>query len=217
MTEHDILPDGITDIAGGEIDDDVLMLSPSELGPEEFMIEDNRNITVRKRNVVVDAKTKVRIIDNHESGNLNYVMIKVSRRLPTDNPGHFDQQQEATTSPAKLALFLQLDGYAQGGFESIYDPALKTSIAGVTLQTISELNLPEQFGMWFLTVDDTDNMVAVYRGNNEYNHRIRFEVFNTDTSGSLNIEFVEIARARNTNKEGKSNQIQGLPFDKMGY
>ena len=61
MTEHDILPDGITDIAGGEIDDDVLMLSPSELGPEEFMIDDNRNITVRKRNVVVDAKTKVRI------------------------------------------------------------------------------------------------------------------------------------------------------------
>lgn len=217
MTEHDIIPDGITDIAGGEIDDDVLMLSPSDLGPEEFMIDDSRNITVRKRNIVVAAKTKIRIIDNHESGSLNYVMIKVSRRLPTDS-SNFDQSSGTEgTDPSKLALFLQLDGYAQGGFESIYDPALKTSVAGVTLQTISELNLPEQFGMWFLTVDDTDNMVAVYRGKNEYNHRIRFEVFNTDTSGSLNVEFVEIARARSTNKEGKSNQIRGLPFDKMGY
>ena len=211
MTEHDIIPDGITDIAGGEIDDDVLMLSPSDLGPEEFMVEDNRNITVRKRNVVVAAKTKVRIIDNHESGNLNYVMLKVSRRLPTDSA------TTTGTDPGKLALFLQLDGYAQGGFESVHDSTLKTSVSGVTLQTVSELNLPEQFGMWFLTVDETDTMVAVYRGNNSYNHRIRFEVFNTDPSTSLNVEFVEIARSRNENKEGKSNQIRGLPFDKMGY
>jgi len=211
MTEHDILPDGITDIAGGDIDDDVLMLSPVELSNEDIRIEDNRNITVRKRNVVVGAKTKVRIIDNHESGRLNYVMIKVSRRLPTDTA------TTTGTDPSKLALFLQLDGYAQGGFESIYDPALKTSVAGVTLLTLSQLNLPEQFGMWFLTVDETDDVVAVFRGNADYNHRIRFEVFNTDASGSLNVEFVEIARERATNLEGKSNQIKGLPFDKMGY
>ena len=169
MTEHDILPDGITDIAGGDIDDDVLMLSPVELSNEDIRIEDNRNITVRKRNVVVGAKTKVRIIDNHESGRLNYVMIKVSRRLPTDTA------TTTGTDPSKLALFLQLDGYAQGGFESIYDPALKTSVAGVTLLTLSQLNLPEQFGMWFLTVDETDDVVAVFRGNADYNHRIRFK------------------------------------------
>jgi|GEM_PF-5690983 len=211
MADHNILPDGITDIAGEEIDDDILMLSPVDMGVEEFRNEDNRNITVRKRNVLVAAKTKVRIIDNHESGRLNYVMIKVTRKLPTDT------SSSTGTDPSKLALFLQLDGYAQGGFESVYDPALQTSVAGVTLLTVGQLNLPEQFGMWFLTVDETDEIIAIYRGNSDYKHRIRFEVFNTDATGSLNVEFVEIARKRSTNKEGKSNQIRGLPFDKMGY
>ena len=191
----DILPDGVTDIAGGEIDTDSIMLLPGDMMTNsERRVNDERKITERKRNLLVASKTKVRVLDQMEKGDLNYVMMKVSQTLPDGSTG---------AAPEKLAVFLQLDGYAQGGFESVYDSALGQSVAGFTLSTLSSLNLPEQFGMWYLTVDQSQTKVLIFRGNERYNHRLRLDLFNTDTSSSINIEFVEISRTRSQTKDGK--------------
>lgn len=205
----DVLPDGVTDIAGGNVDTDGIMLFPGDmLTRSEKRVNDQRKITERKRNLLVASKTKVQVLDQKEKGDLNYVMMKVSQTLPDGTTG---------ASPGDLAVFLQLDGFAQGGFESVYDSTVGQSVAGLTLSTLSSLNLPEQFGLFYLTVDQSQTKVLVYRGNERYNHRIRLELFNTNASSSINVEFVEIARTRAQTKDGMSNQIRGSPNDEMGY
>ncbi|MBT93217.1 MAG: hypothetical protein CMA60_00115 [Euryarchaeota archaeon] len=205
----EIIPDGVTDIAGGEVDTDAIMLFPGDMTTSsERSTNDNRKITERKRNILVPSKTKVQVLDQAERGDLNYVMMKISQTLPDGTTG---------AAPADLAVFLQLDGFAQGGFESIYDSSLGQSVAGFTLATLSSLNLPEQFGMWYLTVDRSDTKVLIYRGGERYNYRIRLDLFNTNASSSINVEFVEIARSRKMVRDGMSNQIQGTPNDEMGY
>jgi len=205
----DILPDGVTDIAGGDVDTDGIMLFPGDmLTNSERSVNDQRKITERKRNLLVASKTKVQVLDQKEKGDLNYVMMKVSQTLPDGTTG---------AAPGDLAVFLQLDGFVQGGFESVYDATLGQSLSGITLATLSSLNLPEQFGMFYLTVDQSQTKVLIYRGNERYNHRIRLELFNTNASSSINVEFVEIARTRAQTKDGMSNQIRGAPNDEMGY
>lgn len=184
--DFDIIPDGVNTIAGGEVDDDTLMILPGEL-VDVPTGRDLRKITERRRNLLVASKTKVQVIDQLEQGDLNYVMMKVSSTLPDGTTG---------AAPADLAVFLQLDGFAQGGFEAVYDSTVGQSVAGFTLATLSSLNLPEQFGMWYLTVDRSDTKVLIYRGDGRYNHRIRLDLFNTNASSSINVEFVEIARTR---------------------
>lgn len=83
------------------------------------------------------------------------------------------------------------------------------------MATMSELNLPEQSGMWYLTVDQIDTKVALFRNRN-YNHRIRLKIMNTDTSSSVHIDFIEIARKRRIAKEGMSN-ARGNSMDQLGY
>ena len=196
MSEH--LPDGINEIVTNEQDSDEIMLIPSEFydNPIDLAREDRRNITERRSSIVISSNQRERVIDQLESGSLDYVMMRVQTVLPSGSDG---------ATPGNLALFLQLDGHAQGGFESIYDPALNGSTTGTKLSTLSELNLPEQFGMWFLTVDQTNTKVVIFRGRTSYNHRIRLELMNTHASLDLHVEFVEISRRRRTANEGGSN------------
>jgi hypothetical protein len=203
----DILPDGVTDIVDGVIDTDTIMLLPGDLhqGGESHR-NDSRNITERRRTLTIESKQTEVVLDQLESGNLEYVLIKATRTLADGTEGAL---------PGKIALFLQLDGFAQGGFESINDAAVGASVPGIKLSTMSELNLPEQTGMWYLTVDQTETMVALFRGKS-YSHRIRLSIMNTDTTSSVNIDFVEIARRRNTANEGMSNQY-GRKTDQLGY
>ena len=203
------LPDGVNTVTNGSQDTDEIMLMPSAMytEPVELSRNDPRNITERKRGVVVGANAPVRCIDQLESGSLDYVIMKVTKTLPDGTEG---------ADPSKLAIFLQLDGHAQGGFESIYNPTTSTSTTGITISSISELNLPEQFGMWFLTVDQADTKVAVFRGRNMYRHRFRLEVMNTDADSSIFVEFIEVSRRRMTAKEGGSN-ARGSPADQLGY
>ena len=207
MTEH--IPDGINEVVTNDQDSNEIMLLPSEMynQPVEMMRSDPRSITERRRSIVISANQKERVIDQLESGSLDYVIMRVQTVLPSGSDG---------ATPGNLALFLQLDGFAQGGFESIYDPALKGSTTGVKISTLSELNLPEQFGMWFLTVDQTNTKVVVFRGRSNYNHRIRLELMNTHATLDIHVEFVEIARKRRTAKEGGSN-ASGSRSDQMGY
>ena len=207
MTEH--LPDGVNEITSGSQDSDEIMLLPSEMyrQPVERQTSDNRAITERQRGIILAAETRLRVVDELEAGALDYVIMRNRRVLPDGSDG---------ADPGKLALFLQLDGFAQGGFESVYDPALGASTTGITVSTISELQLPELFGMWHLTVDQTNTKVVVFRGRNPYRHRFRLELMNTDASSSIHIEFVEVARRRVTAKEGGSNAM-GNPLDQLGY
>lgn len=201
----DVLPDGVSDVVDGVVDTDAIMLIPSQIGVER-QVDDNRNIVERRRKLTITSGGTETVLDQLEAGSLEYVLIKASRTLADGTEGAL---------PGKIAIFLQLDGYAQGGFEAVYDATAGASVSGLTLQTMSELNLPEQFGMWYLTVDQTDTKVALFRGKS-YNHRIRLKVMNTDTSSSVNIDFVEIARSRRIAKEGKSN-ARGFSNDQMGY
>ncbi len=207
MTEHQ--PDGITDIVTNDQDSDEIVLMPSEFynQPIDLMTGDNRNITERRRGLIIGAKSRERVIDQLEAGTLDYVIMRVQRVLPDGTDGAL---------PEKLALFLQLDGHAQGGFESVWDETLQTSTTGLTISTLSSLNLPEQFGMWFLTVDQTNTKVVLFRGRNNYRHRIRLELMNTDASSDIHIEFVEISRKRRIAKEGGSNSSSSMG-DQMGY
>ncbi len=203
----DVLPDGVTDITDGEIDTDTIMLFPGEVHQGgHSRVDDNRTIVERRRKLTITSKATEVVLDQLEAGNVEYVLIKASRTLADGTEGAL---------PSKIAIFLQLDGYAQGGFESIYDGTVGASVPGITLQTMSELNMPEQSGMWYLTVDQTDTKVALFRNRN-YNHRIRLSIMNTDTSSSVNIDFVEIARKRRVAKEGMSN-ARGNSLDQLGY
>jgi hypothetical protein len=207
MTEH--IPDGINEVVTNDQDSNEIMLLPSEMydEPVEMMRSDPRSITERRRSIVISANQKERVLDQLETGSLDYVMMRIQTVLPSGSDG---------ATPENLALFLQLDGFAQGGFESIYDPALNGSTIGVKISTLSELNLPEQFGMWFLTVDQTNTKVVVFRGRNNYNHRIRLDLMNTHATLDIHVEFVEIARKRRIAKEGGSN-ASGSRTDQMGY
>jgi hypothetical protein len=203
----DVLPDGVTDIADGVVDTDAIMLMPGKMHQGGHShTQDSRNITERRRNLTITSKATEVVLDQLESGNLEYVLIKATRTLADGTEGAL---------PGKIAVFLQLDGFAQGGFESIYDGTVGASVPGITFTTMSELNLPEQNGMWYLTVDQTETKVALYRGRS-YSHRIRLSIMNTDTTSSVNIDFVEIARRRQTANEGMSNQY-GQKTDQLGY
>lgn len=203
----DVLPDGVSDIADGVIDTDSIMLFPTQpLAGGDMQVQDSRNIVERRRKLTITSGATETVLDQLEAGSLEYVLIKASRTLADGTEGAL---------PGKIAIFLQLDGYAQGGFEAVFDATAGASVSGLTLQTMSELNLPEQFGMWYLTVDQTDTKVALFRGKS-YNHRIRLKVMNTDTSSSVNIDFVEIARRRNIAKEGKSN-ARASEMNQLGY
>lgn len=203
----DVLPDGVTDITDGVIDTDTIMLLPGELHQGGHnLTDDNRTIVERRRNLTVTSKATEVVLDQLESGSLEYVLIKASRTLSDGTEG---------AVPGKIAIFLQLDGYAQGGFESIYDGTVGASVPGITMATMSELSLPEQSGMWYLTVDQIDTKVALFR-NRSYEHRIRLKIMNTDTSSSINIDFIEIARKRRTAKEGMSN-ARGNRMDQLGF
>jgi hypothetical protein len=205
----DIIADGISVIASGETDSDEIMFIPEDPASVgvEAAVADNRTITERRRNLVISANTTNRVIDQLETGTVEYIIMRVKQELPGGTDG---------ADPGKLALFLQLDGYAQGGFEAIIDTSLGESVSGVTINTLSELNLPEQMGMWYLTVDQTDTKVVVFRARRPYNHRIRLELRNTDASSSIHVDFVEIVRHRRTAKEGGSN-ARGSAGDQLGY
>jgi hypothetical protein len=207
MTEHQ--PDGITDIVTDNQDSDEILLMPSNMynEPVDLMTNDSRNIVERRRGLIISAKGRERVIDQLESGTLDYVIMRIQTVQPDGTDGAL---------PEKLALFLQLDGHAQGGFESVWDEALGTSTTGLTVSTLSSLNLPEQFGMWFMTVDQTNTKVILFRGRNNYRHRIRLELMNTDASSPIHVEFVEIARRRNAAKEGGSNATSQMG-DQLGY
>ena len=207
MTEE--LPDGVSTVVNESQDSDEIMLLPSNLFDQKIdrQIVDPRNITERRRGLTVEANSKLRVIDQLESGRMDYMIMKVNRYLADGSEG---------ADPGDLAIFLQLDGFAQGGFESIYDPVLGGSVTGIKLSIISELQLPEQMGMFYLTVDQTNTKVVVFRGRAGYAHRFRLEVMNTNASSSIFIEFVEIARARRTAKEGGANTT-GSNLSQMGY
>lgn len=207
MTDH--LPDGVSTVTNESQDSDEIMLMPSDLyaQPIDKQVSDSRNITERRRGLTVNANQRLRIVDQLESGNMDYMIMKVNRFLADGTEG---------ADPGDLAIFLQLDGFAQGGFESVWDPVSGGSVTGIKLSTISELQLPEQYGMFYMTVDQTNTKVVLFRGRNPYNHRIRLEVMNTNASSNLYIEFVEIARRRRTAKEGGSN-ASGSQLDQLGY
>lgn len=207
MSEH--LPDGVTTVTNGSQDSDEIMLIPGELysEPIDLQTTDNRNIVERKRGLVINANTRLRCIDQLESGTLDYLVMKVSKFLPDGSDG---------ADPGKLAIFLQLDGFAQGGFESVYDSTLGGSVTGITIDTISELQMPENYGMFYLTVDQADTKVVLFRGRNPYRHRIRVELMNTDANSSIYVEFLEVARNRFNAKEGGSN-ARGSRMDQLGY
>ena len=207
MSEH--IPDGVSTITNGDQESDEIMLMPSNLydQPVDLQTSDPRKITERQRGLVISSNSKLRVIDQLEAGNLDYLIMKVTKFLPDGSEG---------ADPGKLAIFMQLDGFAQGGFEPVYDPTLGGSVTGITLNTVSELQLPEQYGMFYLTVDQTHTKVVLFRGRSPYAHRIRLELMNTDASSSIYVEFVEVARSRRIAKEGGSN-ASGSRFDQLGY
>lgn len=205
----EITADGITNISTGAADDDEIMLLPSEMfiQPRDQAVQDNRNITERQKTLVLTPGARLRVLDQLEAGNLDYCLMKVTRLLPDGSDGAL---------PENLAVFLQLDGFAQGGFESVYDPVSKTSQTGLTLATMSDLQLPEQTGMWYLTVDQAHTKVALFRGRHAYNRRIRLELQNTHASLNLHIDFIEIARRRVSALDGGSN-ARGGRNDHYGF
>jgi hypothetical protein len=186
---EDIGPDGILDIIG-EPDEATIAFVPSmtDIGNHR---PDERDITIRRSTQVITPNQTITVLDNKESGQLNYVLLKATTSLPGGGTG---------ADPGKLALFLQLDGHVMGGFESIYNSALGGSVAGIRLETLSDLNLPSDMkGNWALTVDSTSTKVALFRGEDRgYKDRIRLMMTNTHQSTDLAVEFVEIARKRRT-------------------
>ena len=95
----DVLPDGVTDITDGVIDTDTIMLLPGELHQGGHnRVDDNRTIVERRRNLTVTSKATEVVLDQLESGNLEYVLIKASRTLSDGTEG---------AVPGKIAIFLQ--------------------------------------------------------------------------------------------------------------
>lgn len=187
---EDIGPDGVFDIIG-EPDEATIAFVPSMTEPRELPGEGD--ITIRRALQVITPNETITVIDSKEKGSLNYVIVKASTSLPAGATG---------ADPGKLAMFLQLDGHVMGGNESYYNSSLGGSVAGMRMETLSDLNMPSDMpGNWFLTVDSTTTKVAMFKGHHGYNGRIRLMLTNTHQSTNLAVEFVEIARKRIAHRE----------------
>lgn len=181
-------PDGVTEIIGEPDEPTIVAIPglPSEgEGAKGIATKDTpaettgeRYVATRKDNLTLTPGESVTILDEREEGILNYAIIKASTG--------------STASAGKLAVYLQLDDYAQGGTDS--------GVKNLTLDTLTDLNLPsDQPGMWHLTVDKTDEKVALFRGNEAFPHkkRIRLIISNTDAAQNLAVSLVEIVRYQN--------------------
>jgi len=177
--------DGVTNIIGTPDEPSIISIPgmPSEgpsaqgIATKDTPAEGNqdRYISTRRDNLTLTPGETLTIIDEKESGMLNYAVIKA-------NTG-------STASAGKLAVYLQLDDYAQGGTDS--------GVKNLTLDVLTDLNLPSDIpGMWHLTVDKTDEKVALFRGNDAFPHnrRIRLVISNTDAAANLTVELVEVVR-----------------------
>ena len=185
---QEIGPDGITDIIGEPEEASIIAIPglPSEGEGQQGMISkdtppnliSNRYISTRIDNKTLTPGQSLSVIDEKEEGLLNYVLIKASTG--------------STASAGKLAVYLQLDNYAQGGTDA--------GVKNLTLNTLTDLNLPSDIpGMWHMTVDKTDEKVVLFRGSDAFPHqqRIRLVVSNTDTSANLAVDFIEVVRYQN--------------------
>ena len=185
---QEIGPDGITDIIGEPEEASVIAIPglPSEGEGQTGMISkdtpgdisSNRYISTRIDNKTLTPGQSFTVIDEKEEGLLNYVLIKASTG--------------STASAGKLAVYLQLDSYAQGGTDS--------GVKNLTLTTLADLNLPPDIpGMWHLTVDKTDEKVVLFRGSEAFPHqqRIRLIISNTDAAANLTVSFIEVVRYQN--------------------
>ncbi len=178
-------PDGISEVIGFPDEPTIVSIPnlPSEgagakgLASKSTPAENtgNRYITTRIDNKTLTPLQELTLIDEKEVGLLNYALIKASTG--------------STASAGKLAVYLQLDNYAQGGTDS--------GVRNLTLDTLTDLNLPSDIpGMWHLTVDKTDEKVVLFRGNEAFPHnqRIRLVISNTDASSNLSVDFIEVVR-----------------------
>ena len=174
----DYRADGITEVIGDNLG------RQFELVPNEFNLpnyelkrEDVRDIHTRQRGVVIDAETELEIIDQPESGELNYVLIHLTgggTELPDGT---------AAVAPENLAVYLQLDGNVQGGFET-ERTSNGFTYKGITLSDVNNMGLPEQYGNWFVTKATASLYVAHYRGLRPYSHRLRLIVTNIAPQGN---------------------------------
>tara|TARA_B100000287_G_scaffold435130_1_gene501982 strand:+ start:3759 stop:4364 length:606 start_codon:yes stop_codon:yes gene_type:complete len=181
-------PDGITDIIGEPDEPTIIAFPglPSEgEGAKGIATKDapaettgERYVSTRKTGLTLTPGETLTILDEREEGMLNYAYIKAVTG--------------STASAGKLAVYLQLDDYAQGGTDS--------GVKNLTLDKLTDLNFPADIpGMWHLTVDKTDEKVALFRGAEQFPHkkRIRLIVSNTDAAQNLSIDEVEIVRYQN--------------------
>lgn len=178
MTEH--IPDGVTEIIGDSlVDFKEIQFTPDEFNLPSFEMrrEDVRDIHLRRRGVVIDAETELEVIDQPESGELNYVLIHLTgggTELPDGT---------AAVAPENLAVYLQLDGNVQGGFETDRTTG-GFNYKGIKLSDVDLMGLPEQYGNWFVTKATSTLYVAHYRGLRPYSHRLRLIVTNTAPQGN---------------------------------
>ena len=203
-------PDGINDIIDSPPPMEIpLMIDPmADLGHGRADQADLRDIMVRRNKLEIAAGESITILDERESGELNYVILQAT----ADSGDLADGGTPANAE--KLALFLQLDGFAQGGLESHYHSGTGKSFQGITIEDVTTLGMPEQYGNWFLKQDTSTLKVAMFRGLRPYRHRIRLKVTNLQTTGTIFLKFVEISRRRYTNLDGHSNArgLLGQPY-----
>lgn len=203
-------PDGITEIVDQEPAFDIpLIIDPMMgLGHGRADQQDLRDITFRRRKLIIEPKSELTILDERESGELNYLLIKATADSGVLPDG------TTPANPEDMAVFLQLDGFVQGGLESHYDAATTMSYQGIKLKEVSDLGMPEQYGNFFLKQDTATLKVAMFRGLRPYRHRIRFKVTNLNPTTKMFLEFVEISRRRYTNLDGHSNArgLLGQPY-----
>ena len=182
---QEVGPDGVTDIIGEPEPPSIVALAdmPSNKGMTGLVskatppvAEKERTIILREDNITLTpGQTKV-ILDSREEGKLDYVHIKASTG--------------STASAGDLAVFLQMDAFAQGGTDS--------GTSNLKLSTLSDLNLPADVpGTWFLTKDTTTEKVAVCNGYPRgYENRIRLVITNTNSAQNLSVDFVEMTRLK---------------------
>ena len=176
----DDIPDGVSEIIGDSLmNSKAIALMPDEMNLPSFEMrrEDVRDIHHRQRGVVIDSETEIEILDQPEAGELNYVLIHATgggTELPDG---------EAAVDPSNIAVFLQLDGNAQGGFETD-QTASGFHYKGITLSDVNTMGLPEQYGNWFVTKSTSSLYVAHYRGLRPYSHRMRLLITNTAPQGN---------------------------------
>lgn len=177
--------DGVTEVIGFPDEPTIVAIPglPSEgAGAKGIATKDTpadttgqRYVSTRKTSLTLTPGQTLTILDEREEGMLNYAYIKATTG--------------STASAGKLAVYLQLDDYAQGGTDS--------GVKNLTFDKLTDLNFPSDIpGMWHLTVDKTDEKVALFRGAEQFPHmkRIRLLISNTDSSQNLTVEEVEIVR-----------------------